>query len=99
MNFDFLGGLPKCGANQTYVGCKIGCPTNYCPSDDSRAQVACSIPYPCKGGCACQAGHLIVSRENPQCVLAQDCRKLTFSLLLITIIISFWAFIHSFTHH
>ncbi|KAJ8724346.1 hypothetical protein PYW08_015820 [Mythimna loreyi] len=70
---DCPGGSPICGANKTYVDCKFGCPTNYCPVDDSRAQVACSLAYPCQGGCACIAGHLIVSPEDPRCVLASDC--------------------------
>ncbi|CAH0674072.1 unnamed protein product [Spodoptera exigua] len=70
---DCPGGSPVCGTNQTYVSCKAGCPTEYCPTDDSRAMIACSIAYPCPGGCACSPGYLYESYENPQCVLASDC--------------------------
>ncbi|XP_050562712.1 zonadhesin-like isoform X4 [Spodoptera frugiperda] len=70
---DCPGGSPLCGTNETYTSCKVGCPTNYCPTDDSRAMVACSIAYPCPGGCACSPGYLYESYENPQCVLASDC--------------------------
>lgn len=69
------GGTPKCGANKTYVGCFVGCTPSYCPVDDSRGIIACSIAFPCSPGCACIDGYLMLSYENPKCVVPADCRK------------------------
>ncbi|CAB3226607.1 unnamed protein product [Arctia plantaginis] len=67
------GGSPLCGGNKTYVDCFIGCPTNYCPTDDSRAMIACSIAFPCPPGCACNPGYMILSYEDQRCVKSSEC--------------------------
>ncbi|KAL4707313.1 hypothetical protein ACJJTC_019851 [Scirpophaga incertulas] len=64
------GGNP-CGRNETFSSCSINCPSGDCPTTDSIFMVACSIAYPCPGGCECKPGY----RRNSQgkCILAQDC--------------------------
>ncbi|XP_052739975.1 zonadhesin [Bicyclus anynana] len=62
-----------CGRNETYAQCKFGCPTNYCPRDDSIFQVACLPPWPCPGGCVCQPKYLRTNDKEERCILATDC--------------------------
>nr|XP_037867530.1 zonadhesin isoform X3 [Bombyx mori] len=62
-----------CNANETLVYCKAGCPTDYCPTSDSRAIVACSPPYPCNPGCVCKPNYRILSQDDKRCVLTTDC--------------------------
>ncbi|XP_039750805.1 zonadhesin-like [Pararge aegeria] len=69
---DCPGGNP-CGYNQTYTACKFGCPTNYCPKDDSLAQVACLPAFPCSGGCACKRNYLLASEKDKRCILGSEC--------------------------
>ncbi|CAH0723629.1 unnamed protein product, partial [Brenthis ino] len=69
---DCPGGNP-CSQNETFIYCNAGCPTNYCPKDDSRAIVACSPPYPCPSGCACKANYKRLNSEDNRCILASDC--------------------------
>ncbi|XP_026731701.1 zonadhesin-like [Trichoplusia ni] len=69
---DCPGGSPKCPANQTYVDC-TACATDYCTSLELRGQFACSVAYPCPGGCVCSNGYAALSYEDPRCVLTSDC--------------------------
>ncbi|CAH0583154.1 unnamed protein product [Chrysodeixis includens] len=66
------GGSPRCAGNQTYVDC-TACATDYCPTSGSRGFLACSIAYPCPGGCACTNGYSVISYEDPRCILTSDC--------------------------
>lgn len=74
----------RCPANETYVTCKVGCPTNYCPKDVSRAIVACSPPYPCPSGCVCESDYLRLSTECDRCILARECREFPLFYICIT---------------
>ncbi|XP_062525102.1 multiple epidermal growth factor-like domains protein 6 isoform X2 [Bombyx mori] len=62
-----------CNANETLVSCKAGCPTDYCPTSDSRAVVACDPPYPCNPGCVCKPNYKLLSQDDERCVLTTDC--------------------------
>ncbi|KAJ8724345.1 hypothetical protein PYW08_015819 [Mythimna loreyi] len=74
---DCPGGWPTCRKNETYVYCNVGCPTNYCPVDDSLAIIACDPPYPCPGGCACKRGYLMASVDDDRCILSSECPPVT----------------------
>ncbi|KAL4707288.1 hypothetical protein ACJJTC_019826 [Scirpophaga incertulas] len=65
------GGNP-CKANETFAACVFGCPTNNCPMDDNRFQVACLPPFPCPSGCVCKGGYYR-SNTNKECIAASDC--------------------------
>ncbi|KOB79511.1 Zonadhesin, partial [Operophtera brumata] len=65
-------GAKACSVNETFMFCKVDCPSNYCAADDSRATVACSAPFPCGSGCSCK-GDYYRSREDGRCILFSDC--------------------------
>ncbi|XP_075975761.1 zonadhesin-like isoform X2 [Anticarsia gemmatalis] len=71
------GGSPKCPANKTYVSCFVGCPSDYCPTDDSLAIYACDPPYPCSGGCNCKEDYLMLSYDDPRCIRSSECPPVT----------------------
>ncbi|XP_062525229.1 zonadhesin-like [Bombyx mori] len=63
----------SCSGNETRVYCKAGCPTDYCPTSDSRAVIACDPPYPCNPGCVCKPNYRRLSQDDERCVLTTDC--------------------------
>ncbi|KPJ02419.1 Zonadhesin [Papilio xuthus] len=66
------GGNP-CPRNETFVACSIGCPTNYCPVDDSLAILICDPAWPCPSGCSCKPNYKRKSVKEPRCILAAEC--------------------------
>ncbi|KAM3966960.1 zonadhesin-like [Aphomia sociella] len=75
---DCEGGNP-CGENERFVPCKTGCPTDYCPVDDSRGLVICeTFPFsPCYSGCICNLNHKRLSRTDDKCIVSSDCPPVT----------------------
>ncbi|KPJ07649.1 Tenascin-X [Papilio machaon] len=69
---DCPGGNP-CPQNETFVACSIGCPTNYCPVDDSLAILVCDPSLPCPSGCSCKPNYKRKSVKEPRCILAAEC--------------------------
>ncbi|RVE54612.1 hypothetical protein evm_000733 [Chilo suppressalis] len=69
---DCPGGV-SCPANEQYVGCKIDCPNNYCPTDDNRGILICDPAFPCPGGCVCKGGYLRKSYEERNCIESSKC--------------------------
>ncbi|XP_030031197.2 zonadhesin [Manduca sexta] len=63
----------SCQKNETFAACKVNCPTDFCPVNDNRASVACSVVYPCPPGCICKANHRRLSQADDKCILASDC--------------------------
>ncbi|XP_013142384.1 PREDICTED: zonadhesin-like [Papilio polytes] len=72
---DCPGGNP-CPQNETFVACNIGCPTNYCPVDDSLAILICDPAWPCPAGCFCKQNYKRKSVKDPRCILASECPPL-----------------------
>ncbi|XP_060802306.1 cell death abnormality protein 1-like isoform X2 [Amyelois transitella] len=68
------GGNP-CSVNETFVPCKSGCPTDYCPTDDSRGVVICeTYPFsPCFSGCICKLNHKRLSTKDDRCIVSSEC--------------------------
>ncbi|XP_048003668.1 zonadhesin-like isoform X3 [Leguminivora glycinivorella] len=67
------GGNP-CGANETFVSCKIkDCPKDYCPVDDNSVTMICDPVYPCPSGCVCKLNYKRKSKEDDRCILSSDC--------------------------
>ncbi|KAJ8724344.1 hypothetical protein PYW08_015818 [Mythimna loreyi] len=67
------GGNP-CGKTGRFVDCKVDCPYDYCPVDDSRGLVFCDPPAEhCLSGCICTLNHKRKSRDDPKCIVSSKC--------------------------
>lgn len=81
-NTQILGGNP-CGTNETFVPCKVNCPSDYCPVNNSPNRVICETPNPCYPGCVCKINYRRRSIKEPRCMYASECRKFYIELICI----------------
>lgn len=78
----FIGGNPCKRPNEVFTSCTVSCTPVYCPTDDIERVVICDTPSPCDAGCVCAHNHRRLSVCNDTCILAENCRKYCFVLLL-----------------